>query len=169
MLTSFHFSHSVVPKLRAMPWSDNFSRLFLLFFFGKKKKRSFISFYFGLHWVLLAVCGLSLLCQVEATPWLQCAGFLGFWLLLLQNTGSRHMGFNSCGSLALLPRRMCSLPGPGSQPKSPALASRFLTTGPPGKSLLIGSLQVLLSGFSLAVHHTPTYTHICMHVHTHRL
>ena len=60
---------------------------------------------------------------------------------------------------------MCSLPGPGSQPKSPALASRFLTTGPPGKSLLGGSLQVLLSGFSPAVHqHTHTYVCMCTHI-----
>ena len=166
MFTSFHFSHPVVPKLRAMPWSDNFSRFFLLFLGGKK---SFLSFYFGLHWVFVAVRWLSLLCKVEATLQLQRAGFLGLWLLLLQSTGSRHMGFNSCGSRPLLPQGMCSLPGPGSQRKSPALASRFLTTGPPGKSLLGGSLQVLLSGFSLAVHHTSTHTYVCMHVHTHRL
>ena len=30
---------------------------------------------------------------------------------------------------------MWDLPGPGIEPVSPALASRFLTTAPPGKSL----------------------------------
>ena len=29
--------------------------------------------------------------------------------------------------------RMWDLPGPGIKPMSPALAGRFLTTGPPGK------------------------------------
>ena len=33
-----------------------------------------------------------------------------------------------------LPRSMWNLPGPGIKPMSPALAGRFLTSGPPGKS-----------------------------------
>ena len=32
---------------------------------------------------------------------LQCAGFSMRWLLLLQSTHSRHMGFNNCSSQAL--------------------------------------------------------------------
>ena len=43
-------------------------------------------------------------------------------------------GFSSCGPQALLPGSRWDLPGPGIEPVSPALASRFLTTGPQGKS-----------------------------------
>ena len=32
---------------------------------------------------------------------LQCSGSLLQWLLLLQNTGCRHMGFSSCSSSGL--------------------------------------------------------------------
>ena len=42
---------------------------------------------------------------------------------------------NSCGAWAQLPSGMWDLPGPGIKPVAPALAGRFLTTGPPGKSL----------------------------------
>ena len=41
---------------------------------------------------------------------------------------------SSCGVWALLPRGKWNLPGTGTEPMSPALAGRFLTTGPPGKS-----------------------------------
>ena len=72
-------------------------------------------------------------------------GLLMRWLLLLQSTGSRCMGFSSCGSQALerrlsscgtrvlLLRSMWDLPRPGLEPVSPALAGGFLTTAPPGK------------------------------------
>ena len=39
----------------------------------------------------------------------------------------------SCGTPAWLPCSMWGLPSPGVEPVSRALASRFLTTGPPGK------------------------------------
>ena len=59
--------------------------------------------------------------------------------------GLQAVDFNSCGLLALEHRLsscaraqlLCSmwdLPGPGLKPMSPALAGRFLTTAPPGKS-----------------------------------
>ena len=41
---------------------------------------------------------------------------------------------SSCSVGASLPCSMWDLPGPGIKPVSPALAGRFLTTGPPGKS-----------------------------------
>ena len=41
---------------------------------------------------------------------------------------------SSCGTWALLPRGTWNLPRPGIEPVSPALAGRFLTSGPPGKS-----------------------------------
>ena len=37
--------------------------------------------------------------------------------------------------MGLVARGMWDLPGPGIEPMSPALAGRFLTTGPPEKSL----------------------------------
>ena len=45
-----------------------------------------------------------------------------------------HTGFSSCGSWSLIARGMWNLPRPGIKPVSPALAGRFLITGPPGKS-----------------------------------
>ena len=43
---------------------------------------------------------------------------------------------SSCGSRAWLLRSMWDLPRPGLEPVSPALAGRFSTTVPPGKSHL---------------------------------
>ena len=43
-------------------------------------------------------------------------------------------GLTSCGSRAWLLCGMWDLPGPGTEPVSPALAGGFLTTAPPGKS-----------------------------------
>ena len=43
-------------------------------------------------------------------------------------------GFRSCGAQAALPCGIWDLPGPGIKPMFLALAVRFLTTGPPGKS-----------------------------------
>ena len=44
-------------------------------------------------------------------------------------------GLSSCGAQASLLHGMWDLLGPGLEPVSPALAGRFLTTVPPGKSL----------------------------------
>ena len=49
---------------------------------------------------------------------------------------------------------MLNLPGPGIEPVSPALAGGFLTTGPPGKPLVILSkekLSILLLLYNLFV------------------
>ena len=104
-------------------------------------------FFFRLHWVFVAACGLSLVAASRGYSLLWCAGFSLQWLFLLQRMGSRHAGFSSCG-LRALERRLCScgswasllrsmwdLPRPGIKPMSPALAGGFLTTGPPRKSL----------------------------------
>ena len=40
---------------------------------------------------------------------------------------------NSCGTWTQLLHGLWDLPGPGTKPVSPTLASRFSTTGPPGK------------------------------------
>ena len=64
-----------------------------------------------------------------------CAGFVLWWLLLLWSMGSRA-GFNSCGTQASLLRGLGDLPRPGIEPVFPALAGRFLTTGPLGRSVI---------------------------------
>ena len=43
-------------------------------------------------------------------------------------------GLSSCDARAYLPRGVGDLPGPRMEPVSAALAGRFLTSGPPGKS-----------------------------------
>ena len=57
----------------------------------------------------------------------------------LSSCGSRALEhrLGSCGTRAQLLRGMWDLPGPGIEPASPALAGGFLTTVPPGKSLII--------------------------------
>ena len=55
---------------------------------------------------------------------------------LVAEHGSRALGSSSCGSWPYLLCSMWNLPGAGIELKSPALAGRFLTTGPPEKSLL---------------------------------
>ena len=59
----------------------------------------FIIIYFWLHWVFVAVCGLSLVAASGGYSLLWCAGFSLRWLLL-RSTGSRCAGFSSCGSWA---------------------------------------------------------------------
>ena len=124
-------------------------------------------YYFWLRWVFLAARGLSLVVASGATLLLQCAGFSLQWLLLLWSTGSRRMGFSSCGtqlsscSLRALEHRLSScgawaqllrgmwdLPGPGIEPMSPALAGGFLTTAPPGNSCTIQFFKMFMKYFS---------------------
>ena len=51
----------------------------------------------GLHCCEQAFCS----CSEGAYFSLQCVGFSLRWILLLRSTGSRRMGFRSCGSRAL--------------------------------------------------------------------
>ena len=111
----------------------------------------FFNLFFWLRWVFVAVHGLSLVVASRGYSSLWCTGFSLQWLLLLHSTGSRCAGFSSCGTPALerrlsscgawawLLHSMWDLSGPGIKPVSPALAGRFLTTAPPGKSLSVGS------------------------------
>ena len=55
---------------------------------------------FWLHWVFVAVRRLSLVEVSGGYSLLRCAGFSLRRLLLLQSTGSRHVGFSSCGTWA---------------------------------------------------------------------
>ena len=41
------------------------------------------------------------------------------------------------GRWVSLPRSVWNLPGPGFESMSPALAGKFLTTGPPGRCLVV--------------------------------
>ena len=56
----------------------------------------------------------------------------------LSSCGSRALErrLSSCDARAYLLHGMWDLPGPGLEPVPPALAGGFLTTAPPGKSLL---------------------------------
>ena len=56
--------------------------------------------YFWLHWVFVAVRGLSLVAVSGGYSSLQCVGFSLWWLLFLRSTGSRRAGFSSCGMRA---------------------------------------------------------------------
>ena len=56
--------------------------------------------YFRLRWVFVAVRGLSLVVAIGDYSLLWCAGFSLRWLLLLRSTGSRCVGFSSCGARA---------------------------------------------------------------------
>ena len=56
--------------------------------------------YFWLCWVFSAACGLSVVMASGSYSLLCWAGFSLRWLLLLQSTGSRHLGFCSCGTWA---------------------------------------------------------------------
>ena len=84
--------------------------------------------------------GATLQCSARAS---HCNGFscCGAWALGAQASVVVACRLSSCGARAQLLRGMWDLPGPGIKPMSPALAGRFLTTAPPGKSLLINLLQ----------------------------
>ena len=106
----------------------------------------YLFIYFWLCWVFVAAHRLSQVVASGGYSLLRCTGFSLRWLLLLRSMGSRRAGFSSCGTRALEHRLSCcgaraqllhnmwDLPGPGIKPVSPALAGRFLSTAPPGKS-----------------------------------
>ena len=72
------------------------SVLLVLFLFAE----IYLFIYLWLHWVFVAVRGLSLVVESGGYSSLQCTGFSWQWLLLLRSTGSRHTGFSSCGMWA---------------------------------------------------------------------
>ena len=78
-------------------------------------------------------CSGSLLWHTDFLQ-LWCTDFSLPWHLLLQNTGTRSMGFSRCDTRAYLLHGMQDLPGPGIEPISPVLVDGFLSTGSPGKS-----------------------------------
>ena len=66
-----------------------------------------VFFFFWLRWVFTAVLGLSLVVASGGYSSLRCADFSLRWIHLLWSTGSRRVGFSSCGSRAL-ERRLSS-------------------------------------------------------------
>ena len=64
-------------------------------------KKFIYLFYFCLHSVFVATRGLCLVAVSGGYSLLRCAGFSLQWLLLLRSTGSRRVGFSSCGSRPL--------------------------------------------------------------------
>ena len=86
----------------------NVGYAFILFFnISFLKFYLFYLIYFWLCWVFIAEHGLSLVAASGGYSSLRCTGFSLRWLLLLRSTGSRHVGFSSCGSQAL-ERRLSS-------------------------------------------------------------
>ena len=63
------------------------------------KNKFIYLFIFGCVGSLL-LCRLSLVVASRGYSSLRCAGFSLWWLLLLRSTGSRRMGFSSCGMRA---------------------------------------------------------------------
>ena len=120
--------------------------IFFFFFFLTLKKNLFVCL--GCVGSLL-LHGLSLAVVSGCYSSLWCTGFSLWWLLLVQSTGSRCMGFSSCGSRALeaLAQQLWRTGlvalwhvgsfrtrGQTHVPCIGALAGRFLTTVPPGRS-----------------------------------
>ena len=74
----------------------------LTFVLCNKCISNFILF-FKMYLFILAALGLCCcvqafsICGKQKLLLAVCAGFSLWWLLLLQNTGSRHVGFSSCG------------------------------------------------------------------------
>ena len=60
----------------------------------------FVFVFFWLRWVFVAARRLSLVAASRGDSSLRCTGFSLWWLLLLQSTGSRHVGFSSCSPWA---------------------------------------------------------------------
>ena len=78
--------------------SNSYGNVNFIFYFFINLFILFI--YFWLHWVFVAVRGLSLGAVNRGYSSLRCTGFSLRRLLLLQSTGSRHAGFSSCGMQA---------------------------------------------------------------------
>ena len=110
---------------------------FLFFFFNK-----FIYLFLaalGLHCCVQAFSS----CSEQGLLFVVVRGLLIVVASLVAEHGLQARGFSSCGARAQLLCSMWNLPRPGLEHVSPALAGRFLTTAPPGKS------QVSLLSFAV--------------------
>ena len=73
-------------------------------------------------------------CGKRGPPFIAVCGPLTIAASLVAEHRLQTRRISSCGSRAQLLRGMWDLPRPGLEPVSPALAGRFSTTAPPGKS-----------------------------------
>ena len=117
--------------------------LLLFFFFWLFIYLSLFLAALGLHYFIQN----SSSCSKWGLLFVWCEGFSLWCLLLLQSTGSRHVGFSSCslqarqhglsssGAQAQPPCGMWNPPWPVIESISSALASRLLSTPPAGHSL----------------------------------
>ena len=91
----------------------------------------FFLLFFWLHWLFVAVCGLSLAVVSRGYSSWQWVGFSLGWLLLMGSTGYRDQQLWCTGLVALKP---VEHPGSGMEPMSWAVAGGLLSARPPGKS-----------------------------------
>ena len=107
--------------------------------------RFFIIYLFIYSWLCWVFVGVRRLYRVSASgdysslQW--GAQAIGVWASVTAAHGlssysvqALEHGPSSCCARAQLPHSVWDIPGPGIEPLCPALAGRFLTTGPPGKS-----------------------------------
>ena len=85
------------PAPPCLPFISSMDSSVSFFLFLKK----YIYLFIWLRWVFVAARRLSLVEASRGYSSLRCAGFSLRWLLLLWSTGSRRVGFSSCGSWAL--------------------------------------------------------------------
>ena len=85
-------------RMQTEKWPLDFARI-VNFFKINLFIYSFI-YLFWLHWVFVAARGLSLVAAIGAYSSLRCMDFSLRWLILLWSTGSRCVGFSSCGMQA---------------------------------------------------------------------
>ena len=93
---------------------------------------------------LLAVCGLPVAgasLVAGRRPWGTQASAAEAHGPHSRSSRALEHAFSSCGAQAQLLCAMQHLPGPRTEPMSPALAGGLLTTGPPGKSFSIRSYK----------------------------
>ena len=98
-------------------------------------------------WVFVSVRGLSLVAVSGGHSSSQCGGHsssscegLTIAASLVAEHRLQTRRLSSCGSRAQLLRGMWDLPRPGLEPVSPALASGFSTTAPPGKPSIFNNI-----------------------------
>ena len=119
--------HAIKDSLNFATWTVSFFVKIFLFIW--------------LHWVFVAAHQLSLVGARGDYSSFRCTGFSLWWVLLLQSTDSECTGFSGCSMWAqelwhtgLVPPRRMGSSQTRTEPVSSALAGRFLTIGPPGKS-----------------------------------
>ena len=78
------------------------------------------------------LCGLSVVAAIKGYSLVEVCG-----LLLSRSTGSRTLSSGVVAHGLSCPYGRWNLPRPGTEPMSPALAGRCLTTGPPRKSDIV--------------------------------